>query len=503
VSAVAVTTTRDSTRIVGMGGLAALAIILPLWPTFASMIAIWNRDSTFTHGYFIPLLSGYLLWLDRRALAATEIKPASAALVPLAAMSVIWMLADFADIQVVTQAAAVAMIPLAVWLVLGTRFARRALFPLGYLLFAVPFGDFLVPTLVDFTTNFTVAAVNLVGVPIHREGTLFALPSGNFEVVKACSGVRYLIATIALGTLFAGLTYTSWRRRLAFMALCLVLPVVANGFRAFGIVMIAHYSELRYAVGLDHFIYGWVFFGLVIALLFWIGGKFSDRRDGNEVELPVQSCILSPLHVGFAFLLVGGTVAVDYVWRATAIEAPAEAPQLATLSNAWTGPAPIGDVWRPAYAADTPESELRSGRYLSSQGDVYLHLRTFGAEQRSANEATAALLIADGRYDLRFDQQGTHTTEAGDVVASAVVAQHTGQRWRVWRWYYVDGSVARSAKAAKLSQLRAWLRHRRPASEVVSIAVPIHDQRIGSIAKADQLLEAFVAATAWQVSVRS
>lgn len=139
-------------------------------------------------------------------------------------------------------------------------------FPLGFLLFAVPVGEALIPPLQQVTAWFTVEGLRLTGIPVWWEGLYLSIPAGHFEVAEACSGLRYLMASVALGVLYAYLTYRSPWRRLAFVVLSMVMPIVANGIRAYGIVMIAHLEEMKYATGVDHLIYGWLFFGLVVLL---------------------------------------------------------------------------------------------------------------------------------------------------------------------------------------------------------------------------------------------
>ena len=132
-------------------------------------------------------------------------------------------------------------------------------------------GDGLNPVLMDFTADTLEALIRMTGIPVYREGTFLSLPSGNWSVVEACSGLRYLIASVTLGLIYAYLTYQSlWRRGLFDLASILV-PIAANSLRAYGIVMIGHTSDMTLAVGVDHLIYGWVFFGLVMLLLFWVG----------------------------------------------------------------------------------------------------------------------------------------------------------------------------------------------------------------------------------------
>jgi exosortase len=98
--------------------------------------------------------------------------------------------------------------------VLGWKVARRMTFPLLFLFFAVPFGEFTQPKLMDWTAYFTILGLRLTGIPVYSEGQNLVIPSGSWSVIEACSGVRYLIASVTVGTLFAYLTYHSLRRRL-------------------------------------------------------------------------------------------------------------------------------------------------------------------------------------------------------------------------------------------------------------------------------------------------
>ena len=107
-------------------------------------------------------------------------------------------------------------------------------------------------------------AVRASGIPVYRDGLQLVIPSGTWSIIEGCSGIRYLIASLMVGALFAHLNYRSTSRRLMFMLVALVVPIVANWFRAYMIVMIGHLSNNRLAVGVDHLIYGWVFFGVVI-----------------------------------------------------------------------------------------------------------------------------------------------------------------------------------------------------------------------------------------------
>jgi exosortase A len=256
------------------------AIAALLQPTLMSMVSIWERSETYAHGYVILPIALWLIWRDRHRLSTIETRPDPRALILVLPLLVLWLTAWAGGVLVAEQYALVGLWIAAVWALLGPKLVRAASFPLFYLLLMVPNGEFLMQPLMDFTADFTVAAVRLVGLPVYREGTFFSLPSGNWSVVETCSGIRYIIASLTLGLLYAYLTYRSLWKRIAFSIAALVVPVIANGLRATMIVLIAHYSDMKLALGVDHYIYGWVWFGVVMLLMFWIGLLW--REDGPE-----------------------------------------------------------------------------------------------------------------------------------------------------------------------------------------------------------------------------
>lgn len=263
-----------------------LAILLLLILTWAlvyqdalvGMEAIWSRSDTFAHGYFIFPISLWLLWRDKTHLLASRVQPSWLALPPLAVSLCVGLFAYAADINVLGQLSAVTSLIFLLWMLTGNQLAWRYKFPLAYLLFAVPMGENLIPWLQDVTAWFTVFFLKLNGIPVYVDGLYIQIPTGMFEVAVACSGIRYLIASAAVGALYGHLTYQKTHKQIIFFIFALTLPILANGIRAYGIVAIAYYSDMKYATGADHLIYGWLFFGLIIMLMFWIGGFFADKE---------------------------------------------------------------------------------------------------------------------------------------------------------------------------------------------------------------------------------
>ena len=247
-------------RPTGVALVGLLAAILLLYrTTVVDMVSIWERSETFAHAFLVPPIVLWLIWRRRAALAGLSPSPTFSTLVPLAAFALAWLVGDLANLNAVTQFSMTAMLVLATVGVIGMPASREIMFPLAFLFFAVPMGEVFVPQLMEWTASFTVVALRFSGIPVFREGFNFVIPSGSWSVVEACSGVRYLIASFMVGTLFAYLNYRSMRRRLAFMAVAIVVPIIANWVRAYLIVLIGHLSGNKLAVGVDHLVYGWLF----------------------------------------------------------------------------------------------------------------------------------------------------------------------------------------------------------------------------------------------------
>jgi len=311
-----------------------LLLIIFQWQLATDLASIYWRSKTFNHCLVIPLISGWLIWQRRQQVLAMTPQASAAGLLLLAAAAALLLLADLAGIAVAAHFALVLSVQALAWTLLGTNVCRQLLFPLLYLWFAVPFGEFLVPKLQDVTADMAVYLLRLFAIPVFRDGHFIALPNGDFLVEEACSGISYLIASLALGTLFSYLYYRSYWRRAGFIALSIVVPIVANGVRAFGIILTAHLTNNEYAVGVDHLIYGWVFFGFVMFLLFAVGRTFADG--GPDTPVATGDPVTTAQRLPAAILVAALTLVIGpslLTRQAAEHGQPHFAPT--TLSAAW------------------------------------------------------------------------------------------------------------------------------------------------------------------------
>lgn len=260
-----------------MLAVATLALLALFAGDVADMARIWWTDATFGHCLMVMPVIGWLIWLRWPDLGRLTPRPWPAALAIVALGGLIWLLGAAASVAVARHLGLVVMVQGLVAALLGKAVTRGLLFPLCYALFLVPAGDQLVPPMQVLTAHFCMALLGLQGIPAHLDGVFIAIPNGMFEVAEACSGVKFLIAMVAYGALVSNVFILSWPRRIIFMTAAIVVPIIANGVRAWGTIYVSHLTSQDFAASFDHIVYGWVFFAIVIIFLMIAGRPLFDR----------------------------------------------------------------------------------------------------------------------------------------------------------------------------------------------------------------------------------
>jgi exosortase A len=258
--------------------LGLLALGLMFRAEIAAAVATWDRSAAYTHCWLVLPLAGWLAWSRRERLRSLRPQPSLLLALPALAGAAGWLVAERLGIMEGRQLVLVGLVWVLVLAVLGWRVTLAMAAPLAYLVFLVPFGEFLTPMLQDLTLRMIEIGLQVTGVPHYIDGLIIEIPSGTFLVAEACAGLRFLIAALAFGALYALVMFRSPWRRLLVMLLALVVPVLANGMRALGIVLYGHYLGNAEAAAADHLVYGWGFFSIVLLLLVVAGLPF--REDG-------------------------------------------------------------------------------------------------------------------------------------------------------------------------------------------------------------------------------
>ncbi len=456
------------------------------WDTGMRMAAIWSRSETFAHGFVVPPIVLWLIWRERAALRSIMPRPVLGWTLPLAAAGLAWMLAQLAAVNAVSQLALTALLVLSVPTILGTQVARQLAFPLGFLFFAVPIGEFMLPTLMQWTADFTVSALRLTGIPVYREGLLLVIPSGTWSIVEACSGVRYLIASLMVGALYAYLSFHSLRKRLMFVGAAIAIPIVANWIRAYMIVMIGHLSSNRLAVGVDHLIYGWLFFGVVMLVMFMVGARFREGLAPKPMTASLESMVNAAAPPRWAFLRAAAAVAiVTALWPLLfqAIERidRASPPILERLANAngWTARAGRLMSWEPHIqgSSATLRQEFRNDRGSVGLFVGYFRNQDYENKLVSSENVLVATNQTKNREWTRIGSGMREILLDGRQV-EARYEELRGPDLRSWiavRWYWIDGRLTSNDYAAKVYTLLSRFGGRGDDGAVVVMYAPKAD----------------------------
>jgi EpsI family protein len=378
------------------------------------------------------------------------------------------LLANVSEVDIVQGLAVVAIVASLAWTLLGTSVVRAIGFPLAFLFFAVPFGSSLIGPLQDFTAWFALNALTLSNVPAVLENRVLSVPSGSWTVAEACSGIRYLFSSVALGMIFASLMYRSRKRQLAFVAASIAIPILANGVRAYGIVVLAYLTDNRFAVGVDHIVYGWLFFTVAQLALFAVGMRWRERSDQKE-ETDVTNleataaASQTPGHLrdntGFmaataALLLVlAAPLVAAHLWnRATVFAA---LPELSVRVALPWQTAPTNDM---SWVPDLRDPGKRfSQTYESGQHQVGLHWALYSGRDRMElvsdyNRVVNPRLwssVADGFEPAVI---GGQSIKVHQTILESGTALRT-----VWTWYWLNGEYTASPIRVKFLQAKARL----------------------------------------------
>lgn len=459
--------------------LAWAASLLLYAEPLAGMIHVWSNSDTFAHGFLILPISLWLLWQQRYDLALMLPKPDYRALLVVFLAGLLWRVANVISLQIVEQLALVTLLQGVTLAVLGWEMYRRILFPMLFLYAAVPMGYELVPPMMDFTAVFTVWALRSTGIPVYSEGLYFVIPSGSWSVIEACSGVRYLIASVTLGFLYAYLTYQSFWRRVAFILLATIFPVIANGLRAYIIVMIAHLSDNKLAHGVDHFIYGWVFFGMVIMFLFWIGNFWREPHH-PRVEAPAEDELPRPLETQNWTKVVIPAVLLAALWPAQAYWSPvkqgsAEGPRLPAELESWQTTDQRFSEWAPLYVG---VDQQRHQVYQSGENRVGVYFQYYRTSRKGHEVVSNLNMLVEEQHPKwrllwqeSVDSQHDHVAS---VLQSRVAAYPTSLM--MWQWYWVDGVFTDNPYEVKARQLLAAMMGRSQAAASVILYTPLYEK---------------------------
>ena len=435
--------------------LLSAAIFAIFWREAADVAGIWWNSSTFTHCLLIIPMIGWLV--SQRVALLRPLTPVYwwPALLWMAGAGLVWLVGEAAGVGLFRQLGLVLMLQGAVAATLGAKLVRALLFPLGYALLLVPFGEELVPLLQTLTAHISMVLLHLSGIPAEMEGVFITTPAGFFEVAEACSGVNFLIAMLAYAIFAAHLCFRSWTRRIVFVVAALATTILANALRAYGTMVAAEIWGIEAAGGIDHVFYGWFFFGTVILLVMLVARRWFDRP-ANDVAVDVRGLDGVPRFAGPAKKVLPAALAVPLLFAGWGLlvggrSAPLPGAMAIAAPSGWNEAYPAETVWAPRFDG----ADRRQLHHFSDDKGQVVTVAIGGYER----QAEGREVVAFGQGAIDPDSKWAWSA-ALPAIGGAKTERllHPGPVLRdAATWYVVDGKVTGSARAAKLAGLKARL----------------------------------------------
>jgi exosortase A len=484
------------------GPLVVILLVLTLalyQQTVLYLADIWGQFDIgeYAHGYLVLAISGYLVIVSRERWLSLSPEPEYRALILVIAASLLWLVAALADVQMLQSVALLILLLGMFWVVLGNQVIRVLAFPILFIFFAIPIWFPLSPVLQDLAADSVFSIIRLLGVPAMRQDNMIILPAGRLSVEEACSGLRYLLAALTLGTLYAYMYYSSLRARLMVVLISAGSAVLANILRVFIVVYLGYATEMQHPLVDSHLSLGWYLFaGLVALLLVFDAFLHKEATKAEQEEVVKQHSVKmsgeSKTYLKHYFVLVAGlglvisaAPGVAYVAGQRVVEMAAhEAPELPPGVGGWASINNPDDTWMPVYHGAVTQKQ-----FYSRNGDEAVLFMGYYAAQSQGKELINDLNhIANGDVWYTVYPKAQIKTAGRRVVLEQVLKNDAKKQRLVWYWYNIAGMTTTNRYEAKVLQVLGLLMGK-PHAYVIAVAVRVDD----NIDHARQILEDFVA----------
>ena len=260
-----------------------LLLISGLYSTIVpGMVRQWYEDGNYSHGFLVPVIAGYFLYLRLDDLKNRRAAPSGLGLVVVVSALVLLIVASLGMEYFTLRISLVVLIAGMVIYFFGTDVFKAVRLPIFYLLFMAPLPyivyDALAFPLKLFVTRISVAFLKLIGIAVVREGNILTFPEITLEVADACSGMRSLISLLAISTAFAFLLPANGLKRLFIILSAIPIAIACNAVRVIVTGILSQYWGKAAAEGFFHEFAGLAVFACGVAMLLFLGAALNRKN---------------------------------------------------------------------------------------------------------------------------------------------------------------------------------------------------------------------------------
>ncbi|WP_411816147.1 VPLPA-CTERM-specific exosortase XrtD [Hyphococcus sp. DH-69] len=264
-----------------------LVYVFAFWGGIENLFKRWGEQEELSHGYFLPVIAGWMLWSRRDALLGSLGKPVALGIAGVAISAIVLILSELTvtSLMIFQHLAMISMLGSLALALGGWRVFWLSLLPIGFLLFMVPPPYWFITVLSQqfqlWSSQLGVFMIELLGIPVFLSGNIIDLGDYKLQVAEACSGLRYLFPFLSLGFLAAYLFNAPlWQRAIVFLS-TIPITIVMNSFRVAATGLLVQRFGPEHAEGFIHMFEGWVVFLMCLAMLFIVIAALS-RLSGKK-----------------------------------------------------------------------------------------------------------------------------------------------------------------------------------------------------------------------------
>ena len=478
-------------------------LLLAFGDGLAYMVQIWHREE-YSHGWLIPFIALFMAWRRRRDVLAAEWHSewAGVALVGFAMIALV--LGELSTLYTIIQYGFLLALAGFVLAAVGWGALRALAVPLIYLVFMIPFPNFLYNTLSQklqlLSSAIGVAFMRLFDVSVFLEGNVIDLGVYQLQVVEACNGLRYLFPLMSFGFLCAYLFRAPlWQRALVFLS-SVPLTVLMNSFRVGVIGILVNSYGIQQAEGFLHYFEGWVIFMSCVALMFaemWLLTRLTQRersfRDtfnldfGEEPETGWRWPRVEPPLVLAVVAVVVTAIGLRFVEHRD--EIVPERTRFSTFPlvvDDWRG---VEEPLEPRIveALDVDDYIMANYVHLADKMPVNFYVAYYSSQRKGASIHSPRSCLPG--HDWEMEQLSVRKVEGLGMPlrVNRVVISKSGQRQLVYYWFEQRGRKLTSEYAVKAYLLLDAIKLNRTDGALVRVTTPV--MRGTDIAEAEQRLQ--------------
>jgi exosortase D (VPLPA-CTERM-specific) len=466
-------------------------LLLTAWlygSTLVHLVLQWvgpRYDPNFAHGIFVPIFASFVVWQDRKQLAAIAPAPSWAGL-PLVVLSMLVLLLGVLGADVfLPRVSFVILLAGLIILFRGWTFFRAVLFPWAFLILMIP-----IPALIMNRVTFplqllaarlTAGLFDLFRIPVFRDGTMLKIASGWLNVVEACSGIRSLLSLVTLAIIYGYLTETRTWARVVLACLAVPIAVAANSVRILVTGLLRQAGYINAAEGAPHALEGLLIFVVGLVLLFaahhlilrlWKSSPPPPVEIAPPAKRPARE-----IHSNAAFRL--GVVAAPMLATAIILSAHSNGD----VRHVGRLPSQIGD-WA-GTDIPIPKEELEilgPGEYLQrdykNADDLRARINLYipFLPSQSAGDTIHSpdhCLRGAGWDPMSREVVLLSLPDGSSIPVNRYMVSRTGKRQLVLYWFQAHGRVVASEWLAKYYLISDSIRTNRSDGGMVRLMTPM------------------------------